>query len=337
MTMSDVLDRFGTEYQSYNGLSAERARLQRKTLGELAEFAGRQTPLDCTANDLRGYLASLVEDELHVNTVRQRLGMARPFFKWAFSADLFPAEELMRMGDVKPPKGATGSSTPRPYSPKELAAFWDALEARFPLDERFDYWFTRYGRGASRWRRLADHVERLQAEAIFALALEAGLRRVEIFSTSIEDIHPDNSIIVVRQRGERATGKDSYREVAYTRRARDAVYAWLEMRARLGIGHSSPWVQASKTEAIERVGEPMTLKSFKALPHRIGEFEYHRFRHTCATLWLRSGMSLEIVQRTLGHSTLQQTLAYAQLIAEDVEVAVEKNEEKFRQLTRRDR
>jgi site-specific recombinase XerD len=336
MTLQEVLDRFGTEYQRYNGLSTERARLQRKTLSELADFAGRPTPLDCTANDLRGYLASLVEDELHVNTVRQRLGMARPFFKWAFSADLFPADELMRMSDVKPPKGATGSSTPRPYSPKELAAFWEALSARFPLDPRFDYWFTRWQRGTSRWRRLADHVERLQAEAIFALALDAGMRRIEIFSTSIEDIHPDNSIIVVRQRGERANGKDRAREVAYTKRARNAVYAWLEMRARLGIGHNSPWIQASKTEAIDRVGEPMTFKSFKALPQRIGPYEYHRFRHTCATLWLRSGMKLEIVQRTLGHSTLQQTLAYAELIAEDVEDAVAANEEKFRQLTRRD-
>lgn len=334
--MQDVLDRFEAEYQSYNGLSHERARLQRKTLGELTEFAGKETPLDCTANDVRGYLSSLIED-LHVNTIRQRLGMTRPFYKWAFAADLYPADELMRLSGVKPPKGATGDSTPRPYSPKELAAFWEALEARFPFDERFDYWFERYGRGESRWRRLADHVERVQAEAIFALALECGLRRIEIFSTSIEDIHPDNSIVVVRQRGERATGKDSYREVGYTRSARDRVYAWLDLRARLGIGHDRPWIMAAKTERLDRVGEPMTFRSFKELPHRIGPgIEYHRFRHTCATLWLRSGMTLEIVKRTLGHSKLEQTLAYAELIAEDVEDAVATNEEKFRQLTRRD-
>lgn len=335
--MQDVLDRFGAEYQSYNGLSRERTRLQRKTLTELSEFAGKETPLDCTASDLRGYLSSLVED-LHVNTVRQRLGMARPFYKWAFTADLYPADEMLRIGDVKPPKGATGSSTPRPYSPKELAAFWDALEGRFPRDERFDYWFERYRRGESRWRRLADHVERVQAEAIFALALECGLRRIEIFSAAIEDIHPDNSIVIVRQRGERETGKDSYREVGYTRTARDAVYGWLDLRARLGITHTRPWVMAAKTERLDRVGEPMTFRSFKELPHRIGpNIEYHRFRHTCATLWLRSGMKLEIVKRTLGHSKLEQTLAYAELIAEDVEVAVQANEEKFRQLTRRDR
>lgn len=335
--MQDALDRFGSEYQDYNGLSDERKRLQRKTLVELAAFAGKETPLDCDANDLRGYLSSLIED-LHVNTIRQRLGMARPFYKWAFTADLYPADQMLRLSDVKPPKGATGSSTPRPYSPKELAAFWDALDARFPRDERFDYWFDRYRRGGSRWRRLADHVERVQAEAIFALALECGLRRIEIFSTAIEDIHPDNSIVIVRQRGERETGKDSYREVGYTRSARDAVYAWFELRARLGVTHDRPWVMAAKTERLDRIGDPMTFRSFKELPHRIGEgIEYHRFRHTCATLWLRSGMNLEIVKRTLGHSKLEQTLAYAELIAEDVEVAVEANEEKFRQLTRRDR
>lgn len=333
--MQDVLDRFASEYQNYHGLSPERSRQQRKTLTQLTEFAGKETPLDCTANDLRGYLASLIE-EMHVNTIRWKLGMVKPFYKWGFQADLYPAEELMRLGDVKPPKGATGSSTPKPYSPKELAAFWDALSARFPLDERFDYWFERYRAGKSRWRRLADHAERLQAEAIFSLALEGGLRRIEIFTATIENIHPDNSVIVVPQRGERPNGKDKPREVAYTRRARDAVYAWLDLRARLGIAHDRPWIMAAKTERLDQIGEPMSFESFKNLPHRIGPFEYHRFRHTCATLWLRSGMKLEIVQRMLGHSTLQQTLAYAELVAEDIEVSAEANEGKFRQLTRRD-
>lgn len=335
--MQDVLDRFGAEYQSYNGLSHERARLQRKTLTELADFAGKETPLDCTANDLIGYLSSLIED-LHVNTIRQRLGMSRPFFNWAFRADLFDADELMRIRDVKPPKGASGSSTPRPYSPKELAAFWDALEARFPLNPEFDYWLARHRRGASRWRRLADHVERVQADAIFALALECGLRRIEIFSATIDEIHPDNSVVVVRQRGERESGKDRARQVGYSRVARDKVHAWLELRARLGIGHDRPWVMAAKTERLDCIGEPMSFHSFKALPHRIGKgVEYHRFRHTCATLWLRSGMELPVLKEMLGHSTLEQTLAYAELIAKDVEDSVVANEEKFRQLTRRDR
>jgi integrase len=335
--MQDVLDRFELEYQLYNGLSKERCQTQTRHLRRLTEFAGKETPLDCVANDLRGYAADLATN-LHVNSVRTYLNMIKPFYGWAFQSDLYQSDELLRIREVSPPAGATNESTPRPYSPKELLAFWKALDARFPRDERFDYWLPRWRREASRWVRLADHVERVQSEAIFSLALDGGLRRLELFEASIEDIHPDNSVIIVRQRDtSRTSGKNKRREVPYTQEARNRVYEWLELRARLGVGHDRPWVAADKTEAVSRLLGPMSFRAFESLPHRIADFaEYHRFRHTCGTLWLRSGMKLEIVQRTLGHARLQQTLGYAQLVAEDIEQSAARNEEKFAQLTRRD-
>lgn len=335
--MTETLERFRSEYQTYHGLSPQREREQQKELAEFASWAGKETPQDCDDDDLRRYLAFLIERGLKPTSVRTRHHMLRPFYTWAFETRLLDAESLMRINLVKSPKGSGGNGVPKPYSAKELSAFWDDLSARFPLDERFPYWLGRYDRSASRWRRLADHVERVQAEAIFSLMLEGGLRKIEVFTASIDHVHPDNRTLVIPQRGERASGKDHFREIPATNALRDSMHRWLELRAQLGVSHDSLWIAATKSEVLTRVGNPMTFKSFTALPGRIGPYRYHRFRHTCATLWLRSGMKLEKVQKMLGHATLEQTLAYAELVNEDIADAAEENEAKFQQLTRRQR
>lgn len=330
------LDRFHKGYQLYNGMSEKRQRQQRQELERLAAFAGKARPEECDAADLRNYLAALAED-LHVNTVRWRHGMLSPFFTWGFQNGIVGAEQLMAIKLVKDPKGATGQTEPRPYGSKELRAFWEALEARLPLDPRFDHWMQRYQEGRSRYRRVGDHVMRRQCEAIFGLALEAGLRSVEIFTADIDHIHPDNEMIIVPQRGERSNGKDKYREVPFTDPLRNSIHHWLEARAQLGVVHDRPWIVGWKNTAHGVALKAPYKTGFRSIPVILGGWEYHRFRHTCATLWLRSGMKLEIVQRLLGHATLQQTLAYTKIERGDIERAASANEDKFRQLTRRER
>lgn len=334
--MQATLDRFATEYQQYHGISDKRAREQRKELERLAVFAGKDTPQECGAADMRSYLASLVED-LHVNTVRKRHGMLSPFFTWGFEAGLVDAEQLMAIKLVRDPNGATGSSTPRPYSSKELRRFWEDLDARWPIDPRHAHWLRRFQKGYSRYARVAGMVGRLQTEAVISLALEGGLRRIEILSAKLDHIHPDNTAIVVPQRGERGNGKDHFREVPYTETARETVNRWFELRAGLGVTHDSPWIIGARNQSPAHALAPITLKSFQNIPRQVGAWEFHRFRHTCATLWLRSGMPLEKLQRMLGHATLQQTLAYAEIVSDDIGRSVAENESKFNQLTRRKR
>jgi len=332
----DSLGRFHTGYQLYNGLSEKRQRQQRQELERLAEFAGKSRPEECDAGDLRAYLAALT-DGLHVNTVRWRHGMVNPFFTWGFENGLVGAEQLMAIKLVKDPKGATGQSEPKPYSSKELRAFWEALNARLPPGPRFDHWMQRYQEGRSRYRRIGDHAMRLQCEAIFGLALEAGLRSIEIFTAEIDHIHPDNDMIIVPQRGERSNGKDHFRKVPFTNPLRNSIHRWLEVRGQLGVVHDRPWIVGWKNTATGVALKAPYETGFRKIPLILGGWEYHRFRHTCATLWLRSGMDLEIVQRLLGHATLQQTLAYARIEHGDIERAASQNEQKFRQLTRRER
>lgn len=331
--MQATLDRFASEYQGYHGLSDERARQQLQELRRLCEHAGKDTPQECDAADMRSYLATLVETGLHPNTVRKRHRMLAPFFTWGFENKIVGAEQLMALKLVKDPKGATGQSEPKPYSPKELAQLWADIEATWPWAE--ERWFPRYERGRSRYKRIASTVCRRQFEAIVALALEGGLRRIEMFTAEIDHIHYDNTSIVVPQRSERGNGKDRYREVPFTSNARDAIAQWLELRAWLKPGHDRPWIIGHPNVPWGSELRPMSLDSFKHLPRMVGGWEYHRMRHTCATNWLRAGMDIEVLQRVLGHSSINQTLAYAKLDRADIERAVEINEDKFSRLSRR--
>jgi integrase/recombinase XerD len=55
------------------------------------------------------------------------------------------------------------------------------------------------------------------------------------------------------------------------------------------------------------------------------DFDPHWFRHSAATRWLRDGVSVEVVSKLLGHSSVTTTLSiYGHLSAEDARSALEK-------------
>ena len=55
------------------------------------------------------------------------------------------------------------------------------------------------------------------------------------------------------------------------------------------------------------------------------DFDPHWMRHSAATRWLRDGVSIEVVSKLLGHSSVTTTSAtYGHLTVEDVRKALEK-------------
>ena len=112
-----------------------------------------------------------------------------------------------------------------------------------------------------------------------------------------------------------------------------AIERWLRLRELSGPDHDRPWLSLH-TEA--HYAKPMRHRQFEMLLRNIGTgWEYHRMRHTCGTELLRAGMPLESVSRLLGHARLQQTLAYAELLDEDVVNAALRAEHRFGRTMRR--
>lgn len=316
------LDRFQREYQEYHRLSDDRQRAQRNCLLELGDHAGKPL-VEIDGNDIRSYLAALNDRGLHVNTIAKRLSMIRPFYGWAYDASLVDSDRLLGITRIGAPRGA-GNGLPRPYSKSELARFRKQLAKLYPDTEQ-RYW-DRWRRGTSPYRRIQPHAMRIEIEAIVALALHCGLRRQEIYHASIDDIHHDNQYVVVRHAKDWENG-GKFREVPHTATSREAVRRWLDLRTELDPSHDQVWLCLLHKGNYQR---PMSWDRFRKLMGKIGTgWELHRLRHTYGTEMLRSTGRLEIVQRLLGHSRINQTLAYAELVRDDLQEAVERAEESF--------
>lgn len=310
--------RFEREYLAVNNISAARRVEQTRTLIRFEEFSSK--PLtECGGAELRAYIAHLVSLGRHPSTISKLVTMLRTFYGWAFDVELIDGNTLMSIQRVKVPPGAN-SRVPRPYSRKELAAFWASLDTAFPFNPKY---LKRWHEGTSRYMRIRRHAKRCQLEAIVRLALDCGLRRQEIRSVCEDDIHPDNRYVVVRQRARVQNDKDRFREVPYTDAAREAVGRWLDLRDDLAPDHDEMWLSLVTKRETNPLSEFMFERILLSVPPR-GAWTFHRFRHTCGTEWLRTGqVTLEQVSRLLGHANITQTLGYAAIVKDDIHKAVD--------------
>lgn len=333
MTNSDVVSRFEREYQDYHRISPERAGQQRRLL---LEFGDKVALVDATGDDVKQLASEWMTAGLHVNTVRKRLNMLRPFYSWAYAARLITPEQYMDIREVRNPRGSTASSTPKPYTRTEVMALWAEIDRALPLlpeKGRGSQAIKRYLAGRGPWRNLWRHAMRLQVDCGVRLALDMGLRRHEMYALTVDDLHYDNEYVVVYGKADPTTGVKKVRKVPFTAEAREAVRKWLEFRAHvLKPEHDSVWCSCWGSRTFNK---PMLEKRFFMLLQKlIGEqWRWHRLRHTCATNWLRAGADLEVVQKLLGHATLQQTLAYAEILESDVATKLGRVEAGFADLS----
>lgn len=332
MTTKQALARFEREYIAYHRISDERKREQVKLLLEFADTLGKGRSLDqAKASDLMAFAGALIGRGFHVNTVRKKLNMIRAFVSWAYGAGVYDADTYLKLRAVPNPRGSSGVSKPHPYKRTEIAQFWADVARALPYipasgkgSRALEGWVA--GRG--RWAPLRSHAMRLQIECAVRLALDLGLRRNEIYGLTLDDMHYDNQYMVIRGKADPNTGAPKIREVPITEHAREAIKAWVEFRTVLRADHNSPWLFLWRKSEHNLA---MTERTFATLlQDRVGQpWAWHRFRHTCATERLRNGMPLESVKTLLGHATIQQTLAYAEIAKGDIGKQMEGQADEF--------
>lgn len=326
----DLIEKFCDHHHAYNGISPARRVAQRRVLRELEESAGVPWA-ELTAEKLRVHLAELVDRPLAPTTIGQRLTMIRPFVEWLWRERVIDGDALMELRTVPAPRGATTNGKPRPYSRKELAAFWRELEVAYPpyrpiygdtpprpgeSIERAERYLKRWRDGNSNWNRVQAYFEWAQIEAIVALALYGGLRREEIFLLDVEAMHHENAYVAVTSARKNPDAEARNRAVPWMGTSmRPAVERWLTLRDELAPPHDRPWLSLFRQHRLT----PMRFRKFEMLLHDVGRgWEFHRMRHTFGTEALRAGMELERLSKIMGHSRIQQTLHYAELVETDV-------------------
>jgi len=324
MDTEALLSRFEREYMDVNSITNQRRGEQKALLTKLALFI--PTDLDeLTVPDLLAFLGTQLKVGLHVNTVRKSQGMIRSFITWANQADLMDAERTAKLKSIGNPRGSTAQQKPKPYTSIQIREFRGQLAEKYPALPEFGkgsralMWYMK-GRSPSLRRHLWRHARRLQFEAQVALALELGLRRQEIFQLTLAEVHFDNQEVIVRSM-KGGPGTQKTRIVPYTTHANMCVQEWLDFRRLLAPGHESPWLALyPRARDGDQLG-PLTANQMEAALKPIGDWNWHRLRHTAATEWLRAGVPLEKVRIFMGHSSLDQTLAYAEILRGDVQTA----------------
>jgi len=158
-------------------------------------------------------------------------------------------------------------------------------------------------------------------EALYVVAVTAGLRRGELQGLKWEDLDLEAGTLQVRRTLSEPRGGYIFeapksgkgRSVRLTRKAtaalREHCKRQLEERMqKAGLWHDHGLVFPSG------IGTPLLggnfNRAFKATLQRAGlpSIRFHDLRHTCATLLLRQGVNPKYVQELLGHADISITL-----------------------------
>jgi integrase len=176
---------------------------------------------------------------------------------------------------------------------------------------------------AAQTKRLLETARGNELEALFVIAVTAGLRRGELLGLRWSDIDLDAATMHVSRTLSRAKSGPRFttpkngkgRNVKLGVRAVEALkrHRATQSAARLKAG--SAW-QDNDLVFATSTGAPLSPDvvdrgHFKPLLSRAGlpiTTRLHDLRHTCATLLLAQGMHPRLVQELLGHATVAMTL-----------------------------
>jgi integrase len=239
-----------------------------------------------TPTHVRGLCREKLDSGLAPRSVQYIHRTLSKALKQAVTDGLIPRNAA---GSVKPPQPRTEEI--RPLDRKQVRVFLEAISG-----------------------------DRL--EALYVVAITAGLRAGELLGLQWEDVDFEAGMLQVRRTlSEARSGRifeapksGKGRRIRLTRRATEALRGHrkrqLEEKLRLG----TLW-QDNGLVFPSQVGTPIggrnLIRHFKIRLGRVGlpsTFRFHDLRHTCATLLLRQSVHVKFVQELLGHGDVSLTL-----------------------------
>jgi integrase/recombinase XerD len=148
------------------------------------------------------------------------------------------------------------------------------------------------------------------------ILLDTGCRMTEALTTKVSDVDVDNMLVTLDGKGRKQ------RRVPFSLDLRKHLFRYIRefcpqehaLLLSTRIGHG--------------LGRRNALRAVKVLCKRLGfsppARTVHAFRHTFAVNYLRRGGSVFHLQKVLGHSSLEMTRRYANLMTEDLQAIHQK-------------
>jgi integrase/recombinase XerD len=164
------------------------------------------------------------------------------------------------------------------------------------------------------WKPKGSYEQRLHLLSLFLL--DTGCRISEALDLRVSEIDFDNLLVLLDGKGR------SQRRVPFSFELRKAMFRFCKALDR----KPDSLLFASRTETVWN--RRNALRDMKLLCKKLGfappSRTLHSFRHTFSVNYLRRGGSVFHLQKVLGHSTLEMTRRYANLMTEDLQAAHER-------------
>lgn len=240
---------------------------------------------DVCAEDLRGYIDALRDRGLSQSSVASKVRSVKAWGKWLAAEEYVNRDPFAR---VKQPRSEDKAKDT--LSPDEVSRLLATCNRKTATGAR-DF-------------------------AIMLLLYSTGLRASELLALRPVDIDQDKGLIVVRR------GKGGkFRVVPLGRPVEKAVVRYLDHPCRQRFA-TAPVVFLTDE------GELLSVNSLQLALQRRGRAagvhaNPHKFRHSSAVQYLRSGGRVETLKAMLGHTTLDMTLHYARIAGIDLTTAHE--------------
>lgn len=228
------------------------------------------------AHHVRGYVAWLRRHQRGPATVRRHLSSLRGFFR-----------HLVDRGELRanPAVGVRAPKQPQPL-PKTLTQDDAARLVEAPVDET---------------------VVAVRDRAVLELFYSSGLRLAELHGLDADAFESDFSEVRVLGKGRRQ------RVVPVGRKAREALRAWLRVRANLAAPAERALFVSARGTRLSR-GSIQARLTYWARRAGLGvRVHPHKLRHSFATHLLEDSGDLRAVQELLGHASISTTQVYTHL------------------------
>ena len=247
---------------------------------------------NAAAADLRAYLSNIAERGFAASSQARKLSTLRQFFKFLYAEGLRADDPT---GTLDAPRKAR--PLPKIMSQAETGRLLDRAATEAGDEALGD----------------SERLAALRLHALVEVLYATGLRVSELVSLPVGVAQRDDRFFMVRGKG----GKE--RMVPLSPKARLAMKAWLDERARLPKLAESRWLFPSASES-GHLPRQVFARDLKGLAGRAGiasaKISPHVLRHAFASHLLQNGADLRAVQQLLGHSDISTTQIYTHVLEE---------------------
>ena len=310
LKLSDAVDGF-LQFKAAEGRSPRTIVSYRHDLRVWLAYANNPLVDDLTAQDVRAFLNYLRTDyksfrfereigNLSPKTIRNFWVTVSAFFTWYCREFNQPTP----MKNVPAPHFTKAEV--EPFEQDEIRAMLKACEFKREAQTNFRRRFTMRRSTAQR------------DQAIILVLLDTGLRSSELCSLNLGDFDLKTGKLVVRH-GPAGGAKGGKGRIVYLGKAAGrSLWRYTVTREDKGSEDSPLFAAGNRRfsrdtlrQLIVHLGECANVKSCHP----------HRFRHTFALTYLRSGGDVFTLQRLLGHSSLEMVQHYSRIAQVDIEQA----------------